>query len=58
MTTFPSSLKGKIQNLLKEGSIDSLTRLIMVNALYFKGNWSKTFNKEATTEQPFRMNKV
>nr|XP_056710838.1 leukocyte elastase inhibitor-like isoform X2 [Euleptes europaea] len=49
--------EGKIENLLKEGSIDSLTQLILVNALYFKGNWSKTFNKEATTEQPFRLNK-
>ncbi|XP_077209577.1 leukocyte elastase inhibitor-like [Paroedura picta] len=49
--------EGKIQNLLKEDSIDSLTQLIMVNALYFKGNWSKTFRKDATTEQPFRMTK-
>ncbi|XP_048363096.1 serpin B10-like [Sphaerodactylus townsendi] len=49
--------EGKIQNLLKEESINSLTRLILVNALYFKGDWSKTFNKDDTTEQPFRLNK-
>ncbi|KAJ7338472.1 hypothetical protein JRQ81_012351 [Phrynocephalus forsythii] len=49
--------EGKIQNLLNEGSIDSLTQLILVNALYFKGNWSKTFKKEDTTDQPFRLNK-
>ncbi|KAL8182580.1 UNVERIFIED_CONTAM: hypothetical protein K2H54_058413 [Gekko kuhli] len=49
--------EGKIQDLLKAGSIDSLTQLIMVNALYFKGNWSKMFKKEATTEQLFRMSK-
>ncbi|XP_061446517.1 serpin B10-like [Rhineura floridana] len=49
--------EGKIQNLLNKGSIDSLTQLILVNALYFKGNWSKIFKKEDTTEQPFRLNK-
>ncbi|KAK9403580.1 leukocyte elastase inhibitor-like [Crotalus adamanteus] len=48
---------GKILNLLNEGSINPLTRLIMVNVLYFKGNWSNTFKKEDTTEQPFRLNK-
>ncbi|XP_070603252.1 plasminogen activator inhibitor 2-like [Erythrolamprus reginae] len=48
---------GKILNLLNEGSINPLTQLIMVNVLYFKGNWLKTFKKEDTTEQPFRLNK-
>ncbi|XP_053102002.1 serpin B10-like [Hemicordylus capensis] len=49
--------EGKIQNLLTKGSIDSLTQLVLVNALYFKGNWSKTFKKEDTTDQSFRLNK-
>ncbi|XP_042317869.1 serpin B10-like [Sceloporus undulatus] len=49
--------EGKIKNLLNEGSVDSLTQLVLVNALYFRGNWSKTFKKENTTEQPFRLNK-
>ncbi|KAG8133240.1 hypothetical protein E2320_011050 [Naja naja] len=48
---------GKILSLLNEGSINPFTRLIMVNVLYFKGNWSNTFKKEDTTEQPFRLNK-
>ncbi|XP_032078268.1 leukocyte elastase inhibitor-like [Thamnophis elegans] len=48
---------GKILNLLNEGSINPLTRLILVNVLYFKGNWLNTFKKEDTTEQPFRLNK-
>ncbi|XP_066481448.1 serpin B10-like [Tiliqua scincoides] len=52
-----SQTEGKIQNLLSKGSIDALTQLILVNALYFKGNWSKPFKKEDTTEQPFRLNK-
>ncbi|KAJ6664531.1 hypothetical protein lerEdw1_007188 [Lerista edwardsae] len=52
-----SQTEGKIQDLLSKGSIDELTQLILVNALYFKGNWSKPFKKENTTEQPFRLNK-
>ncbi|NXA41732.1 PAI2 inhibitor, partial [Eudromia elegans] len=48
--------EGKIQNLLPPGSIDSLTRLVLVNALYFKGNWATKFQAEATRQRPFRIN--
>ncbi|NXC49299.1 SPB10 protein, partial [Penelope pileata] len=48
--------EGKIQNLLPPGSIDSLTRLVLVNALYFKGNWATKFEAEATRQRPFRIN--
>uniref|UniRef100_A0A8C8AMY9 Serpin family B member 10 n=1 Tax=Otus sunia TaxID=257818 RepID=A0A8C8AMY9_9STRI len=47
---------GKIQNLLPPGSIDSLTRLVLINALYFKGNWATKFQAEATRQRPFRIN--
>ncbi|NXF10227.1 SPB6 protein, partial [Smithornis capensis] len=49
--------EGKIQNLLVEGILNSLTRLVLVNAIYFKGNWEKQFKKERTTERPFHINK-
>ncbi|XP_039242480.1 serpin B6-like [Pipra filicauda] len=49
--------EGKIQNLLAEGVLDSLTRLVLVNAIYFKGNWEKQFNKVGTAERPFQINK-
>uniref|UniRef100_A0A8C5TDF4 Serpin B6 n=1 Tax=Malurus cyaneus samueli TaxID=2593467 RepID=A0A8C5TDF4_9PASS len=49
--------EGKIQNLLAEGILNSLTRLVLVNAIYFKGNWEKQFKKESTTERPFKINK-
>uniref|UniRef100_A0A8C8SWA4 Serpin family B member 10 n=1 Tax=Pelusios castaneus TaxID=367368 RepID=A0A8C8SWA4_9SAUR len=49
--------KGKIQELLPVDSVDSLTKLVLVNALYFKGNWAKKFKDGFTKEQPFRMTK-
>uniref|UniRef100_A0A8C3TN09 Serpin B6 n=1 Tax=Catharus ustulatus TaxID=91951 RepID=A0A8C3TN09_CATUS len=38
--------EGKIQNVLAEGILNSLTRLVLVNAIYFKGNWEKPFRKQ------------
>ncbi|KFV06402.1 Plasminogen activator inhibitor 2 [Pterocles gutturalis] len=48
--------EGKIQNLLPPGSIDSLTRLVLMNVLYFKGNWATKFEAEATRQRPFTVN--
>ncbi|XP_069047022.1 serpin B6-like isoform X1 [Lepisosteus oculatus] len=47
----------KIKNLLAEGTIDTMTRLVLVNAIYFKGNWEKKFNEAATREAQFKLNK-
>lgn len=49
--------EGKIQKLLAEGIINSMTRLVLVNAIYFKGNWEAKFEKECTKEMPFKINK-
>ncbi|CAI9169041.1 unnamed protein product [Rangifer tarandus platyrhynchus] len=48
--------EGKIRELLPANSINAETRLILVNAVYFKGSWSEKFNKEYTREMPFRIN--
>ncbi|XP_043082732.1 serpin peptidase inhibitor, clade B (ovalbumin), member 1, like 3 isoform X2 [Puntigrus tetrazona] len=47
----------KIKDLLAEGDVDSLTRLVLVNAIYFKGSWEKKFTEEHTREQQFKINK-
>ncbi|TSK57998.1 Leukocyte elastase inhibitor [Bagarius yarrelli] len=47
----------KIKNLLAKGVIDSLTRLVLVNAIYFKGKWENQFKVQATKEHPFKINK-
>ncbi|NWI11149.1 SPB6 protein, partial [Crypturellus soui] len=49
--------EGKIRNLLTEGIINSLTKLVLVNAISFKGNWEAQFDKERTVERPFKLNK-
>ncbi|XP_051971008.1 leukocyte elastase inhibitor-like [Xyrauchen texanus] len=47
----------KIKDLLAEGDVNALTRMVLVNAIYFKGNWEKKFSVEITKEEPFRLNK-
>uniref|UniRef100_A0A8C2E3M5 Serpin B6 n=1 Tax=Cyprinus carpio TaxID=7962 RepID=A0A8C2E3M5_CYPCA len=48
----------KIKDLLPQGSIGEMTKLVLVNAIYFKGNWEKKFPKEATRDGQFKLNKT
>ncbi|XP_036891422.1 plasminogen activator inhibitor 2 [Sturnira hondurensis] len=48
--------KGKIPNLLPEGSVDSETRMVLVNAVYFKGKWKTAFEKKLNGLYPFHVN--
>jgi len=45
--------KGKIKDLFPEGAINSLSRLVLVNAVYFKGKWQEPFKKEMTSDADF-----
>lgn len=49
---------GKIKDLLAQGVLNSLTRLVLVNAIYFKGLWNKQFKEEQTRDAEFQLNKV
>ncbi len=45
--------KGKIKDLFPKGAINPLSRLVLVNAVYFKGKWQEPFKKEMTREANF-----
>jgi serpin B len=47
--------KGKILDLLPPGSIGELTRLVLTNAIYFKGQWADAFDKRDTRPEPFTL---
>jgi serpin B len=45
--------QGKVKDLIAPGILDDLTRLVLTNAIYFKGQWEREFEKKLTSDQPF-----
>lgn len=45
----------KIKELIKPGVLNRLTRLVLTNAIYFKGNWDVQFKKNRTHPAPFTL---
>jgi serpin B len=43
----------KIKDLLPPGTIDALTKLVLTNAIYFKGDWQSQFKKDQTRDEVF-----
>ncbi|XP_031196585.1 serpin B4-like [Mastomys coucha] len=52
-----SQTNGKIKDLFPSKSLNSSTRLVLVNAVYFKGQWNHKFDEKETTEEKFWLNK-
>uniref|UniRef100_A0A4W6FC91 Serpin peptidase inhibitor, clade B (ovalbumin), member 1 n=1 Tax=Lates calcarifer TaxID=8187 RepID=A0A4W6FC91_LATCA len=50
--------ENKIKDLLKPGTVSAMTRLALVNAIYFKGNWMSRFDVANTKEMPFKVSKT
>ena len=45
----------KIKDLLSQGDLTSMTRLVLVNAIYFYGDWAEPFKKESTQPKEFSL---
>ena len=45
--------EGKIKDLIPQGVIDALTRLVLTNAIYFNAAWLNPFDKELTSNGTF-----
>lgn len=43
----------RIQDILPPGALDELMRLVLTNAIYFKGEWAKVFPQSATKDDDF-----
>jgi serpin B len=47
--------KDKIKDLIPEGALNSDTRMVLTNAIYFKSKWAEKFPKDATKKATFRL---
>ena len=45
----------KIQDLLQPGALRPSTRLVLTNAIYFKGDWQTQFDKAQTKDEDFHL---
>ena len=45
--------EGRIEDLIPQGAIDALTRLVLTNAIYFNAAWAYPFEKDMTADGPF-----
>lgn len=45
----------RIRDLLPDGSIDGSTKLVLANAIYFKGRWASEFEARDTRPRAFRL---
>lgn len=45
---------GRIEDLIRPGDLDGSVRIVLTNAVYFKGMWSAQFDPRATRDASFR----
>ncbi len=45
--------EGRIEDLIPQGAIDVLTRLVLTNAIYFNAAWQYPFNEDMTEDGSF-----
>lgn len=44
---------GLVKEILPSDSLDQFTRLVLANALYFRGQWAHVFNADMTEDYDF-----
>ena len=47
--------RDKIKDLIPQGVLDKMTRLVLTNAIYFKAPWLTPFNPKMTEPAPFHL---
>lgn len=47
--------RGKITDLIPTGTLSNMTRLVLTNAIYFKGKWDSPFEADVTRDAPFHL---
>ena len=47
--------KDKIKDLFAPGTLSAVNRLVLTNAIYFKGKWAHPFEKSMTKDEPFHV---
>jgi serpin B len=47
--------EGRIKDLIPQGAIDALTRLVLTNAIYFNAAWEDPFDEDDTADGPFHL---
>jgi serpin B len=47
--------RDRIRDLLRPGTVSSRSRLVLTNAIYFKGDWRTPFSKTDSRDEPFTL---
>jgi len=50
-----AATRDKIREVLSPGALPPLTRVLLANAIYFKGRWAEVFDEENTKPSPFAL---
>ncbi|KAM4841437.1 serpin B11 isoform 1-T1 [Thomomys bottae] len=50
-----SKTNGKVKNLFGKGTIDPSSIMVLVSAIYYKGQWQNKFQEKDTTKTPFQL---
>ncbi|CAO2636454.1 Serpin B11 [Lemmus lemmus] len=54
-TWVKNKTNGKVTNLFGKGTIDPSSVMVLVSAIYFKGQWKNKFEKRETVKAPFHI---